>query len=78
MLHRKPPDSKSHALQEYGTLNPKPDAVIDDLFRQSPFFRTLPGKIEDQGFHPFPWTRPLHLCGLRMLGCSVEYHLRMS
>ena len=38
MPHRKPPDSKSHALQESGTLNPKPDAVVDDLFRQSPFF----------------------------------------
>jgi transposase len=25
-------------LQESGTLNPKPDAVVDDLFRQSPFF----------------------------------------
>jgi transposase len=25
-------------LQECGTLNPKPDAVVDDLFRQSPFF----------------------------------------
>ena len=38
MPHRKPTDPKSHALQKCGTLNPKPDAVVDDLFRQSPFF----------------------------------------
>ena len=38
MPHRKPTDPKSHALQKCGSLNPKPDAVVDDLFRQSPFF----------------------------------------
>ena len=34
----KPPSPKLAALRERGTLNPKPDAVVDDLFQQSSFF----------------------------------------
>lgn len=38
MPHGKTPNPKLVALRERGTLNPKPDAVVDELFRQSPFF----------------------------------------
>lgn len=38
MPHDKETSPKLAALRERGTLNPKPDAVVDELFRQSPFF----------------------------------------
>jgi hypothetical protein len=44
MAHAKPADPKSDALQERGVLNPRPERVTDELFRQSDFFdpRDLP------------------------------------
>jgi transposase len=34
----KPPDPKTQALRERGSLNPRPDAVADPLFANSDFF----------------------------------------
>jgi len=34
----KRPDAKSQYLQELGTLNPRPQLVLDELFRDSAFF----------------------------------------
>jgi transposase len=44
MAHAKRADPKSDALRERGVLNPRPERVTDDLFRQSDFFdpRDLP------------------------------------
>jgi transposase len=38
MAKRKKPAQKTLELKETGTLNPRPDAVSDTLFRQNPFF----------------------------------------
>ena len=38
MARRKKPDQKTLALKRTGTLNPRPDAVSDTLFRENPFF----------------------------------------
>ena len=38
MAKPKPPDRKTHALREHGTLNPHPDTVADPLFATSEFF----------------------------------------
>lgn len=38
MPDRKRPDPKLAALREHRTLNPRPEGVTDDLFRQSEFF----------------------------------------
>lgn len=44
MGHPKRADPKSDALREQGALNPRPERVTDELFRQSEFFdpRDLP------------------------------------
>jgi transposase len=34
----KRPDAKSQFLREHGTLNPRPQLVLDELFRDSEFF----------------------------------------
>jgi transposase len=38
MAKRKKPDQKTLALKQTGTLNPRPDAIVDPLFRENPFF----------------------------------------
>ena len=38
MPDRKRPDPKLTVLREHRTLNPRPEGVTDDLFRQSDFF----------------------------------------
>jgi hypothetical protein len=38
MARRKKPDHKTLALKPTGTLNLRPDAVSDTLFRENPFF----------------------------------------
>lgn len=40
MSHTKRADPKSDALREQGALNPHPERVTDELFRQSEFFDT--------------------------------------
>jgi transposase len=44
MSHTRRADPKSDALRERGALNPRPERVTDELFRQSDFFdsRDLP------------------------------------
>jgi transposase len=44
MRRNKPRDPKGEALREHGALNPRPDRVTDERFRQSEFFdpRDLP------------------------------------
>ena len=37
-MTRRPTDAKTDALKEHGCLNPRPDAVRDELFLSSPFF----------------------------------------
>jgi len=38
MPRRGQPDQKVLELKRTGTLNPRPDAVTDPLFRENPFF----------------------------------------
>lgn len=38
MPKRRQPDQKMLELKRTGTLNPRPDAVIDPLFKENPFF----------------------------------------
>jgi transposase len=38
MPARRRPDPKADALRQRGTLNPRPESVTDDLFRDSEFF----------------------------------------
>src|ERR1700738_22988 len=38
MAKRKKPDQKTLALKQTGTLNPRPDAIVDPLFQENPFF----------------------------------------
>jgi transposase len=38
MARRKNPDQKTLVLKRTGTLNPRPDAVADSLFKENPFF----------------------------------------
>ena len=38
MARRKKPDPKTLELKRTGTLNPRPDAVSDKLFKENPFF----------------------------------------
>lgn len=38
MPHDKRADSKLDSLRQRGTLNPKPDSVVDEIFQQAPFF----------------------------------------
>jgi transposase len=37
-MPKQPPDPKLQCLREQGTLNPRPQAVADDLFAERPFF----------------------------------------
>ena len=38
MAKRKKPDQKTLALRQTGTLHPRPDAILDRLFKENPFF----------------------------------------
>ena len=37
-MAKRPPDAKALALKAHGCLNPRPDAVRDELFVSNPFF----------------------------------------